>query len=122
MKYHLFISFVLLLLISCASSKLFKTQHIKKISLDGNPTTGYSWYFAGYGYGDDIVSLKDSEYKENNNKDGLVGVGGVFDFAFSAQKEGEAELIFEYKRPWEDAALSEKKVIVKVNKKLEFED
>ena len=83
-----------------------------KIALEGNPTTGYSWYLK------DVEDIKktgliellnldeycSAEYTQKGNEKGLVGKGGVFCFKFkvnNAEKKDMPKLNFEYKRPWE---------------------
>lgn len=67
------------------------------ISLDGNPTTGYSWTYRQTR--DGIVRKVSSEYK--TEKSDIVGAGGTFVFVFEGITQGETELTFEYSRSWE---------------------
>ena len=83
------------------------------IALEGNPTTGYSWYMANV----DIVKNSNSvemlnldeyngssDYVTDPHEPGMCGVGGVYHFKFKV-KDATAnklpKLVFEYKRPWE---------------------
>jgi predicted secreted protein len=82
-----------------------------KIALEGNPTTGYSWFLknaeeikkSGLIEELNLNEYNSAEYvqKGEGNK---VGMGGVFCFKFKV-KDAEAKnlpkLTFEYKRPWE---------------------
>ena len=83
-----------------------------KVALEGNPTTGYSWFLKN---AEEIKNSKiieilnldehgTAEYVQKGNEHGLVGVGGVFCFKFKVNNtEGKdlPKLAFEYKRPWE---------------------
>ena len=78
------------------------------ISLDENPTTGYTWsYFITKG--SDKISFVSEQYNPNLEalKQQLLGAGGVKNFVFSAKAKGEAEIIFSYKRVWESAAIQQ---------------
>ena len=87
-----------------------------KIKLQGNPTTGYSWFLLN------LENLTSSKFISNvdTNTDGsaggyvpaksplfkkyhIVGNGGYFYFTFEAvAKTSEpVELLFSYQRPWE---------------------
>lgn len=71
------------------------------ISLEENPTTGYSWQLFITGNGS-ITTISD-DYKTPNYDptSPLVGVGGIHTWYFRAEKEGEVMLTFVYERPWE---------------------
>ena len=84
-----------------------------KVVLEGNPTTGYSWFMANV---DDVkktnvielLNVNDKntcdDYVQDPHEHGMVGVGGSFVFKFKV-KNGTGKdlpkLAFEYKRPWE---------------------
>ncbi len=66
------------------------------ISLDENPTTGYSW---------NVTSSAGLEYVNDTYiapETGLVGAGGVHVWEYLAAEEGSAEFSAVYKRPWEN--------------------
>ncbi len=70
-----------------------------KITLDGNPSTGYQWDFeneAPY-----IVELESENYVSQNNN--LMGAPARQVFVFSARKAGKSTITFKYRRPWEKA-------------------
>ena len=83
------------------------------ISLQGNPTTGYSWYMANVNDVKnsnliEILNLDEyngsKDYIQDPHKQGMCGVGGVFNFKFKVKNPANKEfpkLLFEYKRPWE---------------------
>ena len=70
------------------------------VELTGNPTTGYAWVCSITPGG--IVKEISSEYIPDQTGPGVVGAGGKYIFTFEAIKEGEAELLFSYLRPWEE--------------------
>lgn len=66
------------------------------ISLDENPTTGFSWNVTssvGLDYVNDTYIAPET---------GLVGAGGVHVWEYLAAEEGSAEFSAIYKRPWEN--------------------
>ena len=82
------------------------------IALEGNPTTGYSWYMTNV----DTVKNSNSvemlnldelngsdDYVSNAKEPGLCGASGVFYFKFKVKSVASdlPKLVFEYKRPWE---------------------
>ena len=71
------------------------------ISLDENPTTGYSWNVtssAGLEYVNDTYIAPETE---------LVGAGGVHVWQYLAAEKGNAEFSAIYKRPWEETTGNE---------------
>jgi len=81
------------------------------ISLDSNPTTGYSWQLASSLPA--WLELIGSEYVPTPTEPGIVGSGGVEEWTFRANAEGTATITFEYRRPWEkDQPPAERKTFV----------
>jgi len=73
-----------------------------KVSLKGNPTTGYTW--AAIIAEEDAAILRqvgEPVYVSDSAGDTIVGVGGTYTFTFEALAAGEAVLKLEYARPWE---------------------
>jgi len=70
------------------------------IKLDGNPTTGYTWVSSVKP--DGVIREVSNEYKQEFNPLGKNGVGGTFIFKFESVAPGEAELVFQYLREWEN--------------------
>jgi len=71
------------------------------ISLDENPTTGYSW---------NVTSSAGLEYVNDTYiapETGLVGAGGVHVWQYLAAEGGTAEFSAIYKRPWEETTGNE---------------
>jgi inhibitor of cysteine peptidase len=69
------------------------------LELEGNPTTGYSWTYIMEG---EVLREVLAEYRPAPAEEGMTGRGGVFVFVFESLKPGRAELIFSYRRPWEE--------------------
>jgi inhibitor of cysteine peptidase len=78
------------------------------IALGSNPTTGYSWQASYDETRLELVGGK-SEYKEEN-KEGVVGAGGIEYFRFKALKAGQTEITLTYEQPWEGGGIGETKV------------
>lgn len=72
------------------------------ITLESNPTTGYSWQVMDI---DSAVLIQDGEpkFKQSLNSDGMVGMGGTETFRFKAAGKGATTLKLGYERPWESA-------------------
>lgn len=75
----------------------FATTQI--ISLEENPTTGYTWH---YRFGEDGIAVVEDDEFVANNTDGMVGAGGIHTYRLSGVKLGETGIKFEYRRAWED--------------------
>ena len=71
------------------------------VTLDSNPTTGYSWTVATVEptilvqAGDPVYNAPDEQ------KAPLVGAGGSETFRFTTSASGSATLRLEYRHPWE---------------------
>ena len=66
------------------------------ISLDSNPSTGYSWVAA---YDQTALVLVDQEYKAGDSN--LIGAPGTQIFSFKALKSGQTSITMSYQRSWE---------------------
>ena len=77
-----------------------KPGDVVTVTLESNPTTGYSWQVMEI---DNAILIQDgdSEYKQSSGSDGLVGAGGTETFHFRAVGNGNASLELGYMRPWE---------------------
>ena len=80
------------------------------IKIAGNPTTGYSWYLnnedelkKGGVQPTNLDEYKSADFVENDHPEGMVGVGGKFDFKFKLDegKKNVPDIKLCYKRPWE---------------------
>lgn len=70
------------------------------ISLYSNPSTGYSWLTPRYNT--EFLTLTGSEYIPYYTTPEYFGSGGDQIFTFNAIKPGETEILFNYKRPWDN--------------------
>jgi inhibitor of cysteine peptidase len=68
------------------------------ITLDGNPSTGYTWEAQGL---DTTIFKQVGEATFVSSDPGLVGAGGTLTLTFNVLKAGTASLTLEYHRPWE---------------------
>ncbi len=71
------------------------------ISLDGNPTTGYTWETKDL---DTSLFQQVGETAFTSSNPGLVGSGGTQSLTLKALKAGTASLTLVYHRPWETVA------------------
>lgn len=82
------------------------TQQLKKgevisISLESNPSTGYSWY-ASISNKDVLMQMGEPEYQAPaESSTPMVGAPGTQTFYYQAASTGTATLTLEYKRGWE---------------------
>jgi inhibitor of cysteine peptidase len=70
------------------------------ISLEGNPSTGYSWEAKDLNT-DMLEQTADPEFKSDNP--GLIGSGGTITLSYKALKAGTTTLTLLYHRSWETA-------------------
>jgi inhibitor of cysteine peptidase len=70
------------------------------LSLESNPTTGYSWQLAAAGT--PVLSQQGEVEFIDQGEEGLVGAGGVEVFRFTAEQAGTTELNLVYLRTWEE--------------------
>lgn len=96
MKRTIFSLFGMVLLFSCSSNERNLTQF--KISMEGNPTTGYSWECSADPEG--IVTIKEKTVYLGES--GVLGAPSRFDYTLKAKKDGKTKLTFVYKRSWEE--------------------
>lgn len=88
------------------SDVLVKSEDDKTvvISLQGNPTTGYSWYPLNY---DDQTLKIEQEYVSSVDNSKLppeqqvMGAGGTFNFTITGLRPGKTLVDFTYMREWE---------------------
>ena len=67
------------------------------LSVESNPTTGYSWQAAQEG---ELFEIR-THYIAAPQSQPIAGAGGRQYFILTPQAPGEAELTFTYSRPWE---------------------
>jgi len=68
------------------------------ISLEANPTTGFSWRLASISDKDVLEFLK-KEFTPSGEK--IAGAGGAENWSFKTLKNGQSVIVFEYAREWE---------------------
>ena len=78
------------------------------ISLESNPTTGYSWQAE---FDAESLELVNEDFTSDST---LLGAGGVQKFDFRALKQGQFQVKMVYKRPWENESIDTKVIDVKV--------
>lgn len=86
------------------------------ITLQENPTTGYSWNVKMDK--DGILKLESDEYKSNDTSGNIAGAGGEHVWVFKGLSKGDVVITFSYYRPWEDVntAVETKTFTVNVGK------
>lgn len=81
----------------------FKAMYVPQgkvitITLESNPTTGFSWQLVGIS-DKMILEFVKKEYIPNNKK--MIGAGGIEKWSFKTLKTGKAVISLVYRRPWE---------------------
>ena len=69
-----------------------------EITLEGNPTTGYTWEVDAV----DEKILKLEGEPDFDAASDAVGAGGMMTLKFNAESAGETDLKLVYHRPWEE--------------------
>jgi predicted secreted protein len=70
------------------------------ISLESNPSTGYSWSVAENQDNAQVVVLG-MEYKQTPTDGKVIGSGGLENWRFKSLSTGSIKLVFYYSRSWE---------------------
>lgn len=91
---------MLVLLISCATTKSFKASQVS-VDFEANATTGYEW--TAFIDNSGVYEIVQEHYIPDNN--GLVGAGGMYTAILKSIKPGTGSIKFEYKRYWEKSAI-----------------
>jgi len=73
------------------------------ISLDANPTTGYSWRQAP-GLDESVVKYVSEAYEQDASSPGLVGVGGTDVWTYDAVGAGTTTITLTYQQPSDPTA------------------
>jgi inhibitor of cysteine peptidase len=68
-----------------------------KISLAGNPTTGYNWYVSSVDK-QVLTQVGDPTFVASSN---AMGAGGIITLTFQASMAGQTSLQLQYMRAWE---------------------
>ena len=126
MKYKVisFLTLLLIFLTDCTSNTLTITDkslnniyNVKpgtniEIYLESNPTTGYDWEIIQFD--STIFSFNSELYIANSVTEKKIGSGGNKKYTFKAVKSGSAQLLFQYKRPFEIESASSKTFSVEI--------
>jgi inhibitor of cysteine peptidase len=83
------------------------------VALASNPTTGYSWS-VGESSDAALVLQGEPQYVPAGSTTPVAGAGGTEVFTFEAQDAGTANLVLEYRRPFEPDAAPEQTFSVTV--------
>ena len=83
------------------ASVTVKAGDTVQVKLRSNRTTGYSWAEIKDKTDAKILKSDGGNYEVNAHPEGMVGVGGVETFTFTAVAPGKTEIALGYARPWE---------------------
>lgn len=109
MKKHIFV-LILVFLTACSAplklsdknSGTHQTVRVGQkvvISLDENPSTGYSWqFFITPAKQKTITDIAENYIAPNTS---LIGAGGIKEYSFTAAQKGTLTVTGYYFRPWE---------------------
>lgn len=86
------------------------------IKLEANATTNYFWNYEMSEEG--IVKVVKDNYVEDDNPDGLVGVGGKQVYEFKGLKEGTVTITLTYQQNDTDEIAEQKTITLNVDKNL----
>ena len=75
------------------------------ISLDSNPTTGYSWEAV---YDESQFELVSDDYIQDEAEEMMTGVGETQYLRFKALKSGNFNITLNYQRSWETEPIEQK--------------
>ena len=107
-----------MLTLSCAMAESSDAGQPATLSLDANPSTGYSW--SGVVLGGDAVRLDSAEgtYLPDEQTGAATGTGGRTRYVVTAVQPGSSILTFDYRRSWEDTSLEQKVYLAVVDQEL----
>ena len=110
---QIILSLVVMSLISCAGPYTIKDSGKTinlgmydpfQVELHGNASTGYKWEITAYD-STVIEQIGNVSYKADDDK---IGSGGLYTWSFKTIGAGELDLLFVYKRPWEESSADDK--------------
>lgn len=94
-----------------------KGEHFE-ITLDSNPTTGFSWMLAedlDASMIEEIDNVYGSKASDNDKNPPLVGAGGIETWTFKALATGESTIKMKYCQPFDASnPVEEKTILVKI--------
>ncbi len=83
------------------STVKLNTGQIMSITLDANPTTGYTWEVAEPPSGQIMRQIGEIDFIPSQHDPEIVGAGGVQIVRFEVINAGQTSLKLIYHRPWE---------------------
>ncbi len=89
------------------SSVSLKPEQELVITLEGNPTTGYSWALVKVDKAV-LAPVGEPAYQPSSTDSTLVGGGGTYELRFKAIAKGQTKLELGYGRSWETGVPSQK--------------
>jgi inhibitor of cysteine peptidase len=100
------------------STQQLKLGEVMAITLESNPSTGYSW-FATVSNPDVLTQMGEPEYIEPTQPSStmIVGAAGTETFMFQGTTAGSATITLDYKRGWETGVAPEKTITLTVEVK-----
>ena len=100
-------------LVGCTSAKKSASSEVTLV-LESNPTTGCTWSVKVVD--ESIAKFVGSEYQQNDNPGGMVGVGGHDTLTFQCLKQGETKVELNYGHAWNaEEVYDRKEAVIKVN-------
>lgn len=84
---------------SASNNSSFGKGKVMALEFETNPSTGFTWEYKFEGGNGEVVF--DREENKINNEQDLVGAPHKVTYYFKAAKEGNRNLRFTYRRPWE---------------------
>ncbi len=78
-----------------------ESGQVLSITLEANPTTGYTWEVVEPLDGQVMRQVGEIEFIPNRQESGIVGSGGVQIIRFECVNAGQTVLKLVYHRPWE---------------------
>ena len=117
MKKLLILAVAAVLILSACGKEAPKPQTVS-ITLDSNPTTGFSWQVS---QSEELFSVE-TNYVEDKYEEGMVGVGGKETITLTPLKAGKTEVTLTYARPWEGGEQADQIVYVfNIDKNIQVE-
>lgn len=99
------------------STQQLKKGEVMSVTLEANPSTGYSW-FATISDQNVIIQMAEPEYEEASpSTTPVVGAAGKMTFLFQAVDAGQASITLDYKRGWETDVAPEQTITITVQVK-----
>ena len=83
------------------------------LNLPSNPTTGFRWMMRETAAPQ--LKLLGPEVYSTPEEAGVVGSAGVSTWRFRAVSRGEAKLVLDYRRPWENGVAAAKSFVCKIS-------